>query len=88
MSAPHSIDMPNAQAVLKTVKTYGRDLAERVVATGLQAGIGAVVVTKPFDLSMWEAAGLAGIAASLSLVKGIAARWRDVTNSASLAKGV
>ncbi|MEW5658367.1 hypothetical protein ABGT92_23975 [Streptomyces cinereoruber] len=88
MDAPHSIDLPNAQTVLKTGKTYARDLAERVVSTGLQAGLGAVVVTRPFDLGMWEAAGLAGIAASLSLVKGLVARWRDVTNSASLAKGV
>ncbi|MGW6418854.1 hypothetical protein [Streptomyces sp. NPDC055055] len=88
MSAPHSLDLPSAETVLKTGKTYLRDLAERVVSTGLQAGLGAVVVTKPFDLSMWEAAGLAGAAASLSLVKGLVARWRSVTNSASLAKDV
>ncbi|MFB8083678.1 MULTISPECIES: hypothetical protein [unclassified Streptomyces] len=88
MSAPHSIDLPNAETVLKTGKTYVRDLAERVVSTGLQAGLGAVVVTRPFDLSMWEAAGMAGVAASLALVKGLVARWRAVTNSASLAKGV
>ncbi|MEW2351427.1 hypothetical protein AB0904_27640 [Streptomyces sp. NPDC006684] len=82
------IHLPDAQTVVKTGTAYARDLAERVVSTGLQAGLGAVVVTRPFDLSMWEAAGLAGIAASLSLVKGLAARLRDVKNSASLSKGV
>ncbi|MGX9921798.1 hypothetical protein ACWIG4_18310 [Streptomyces sp. NPDC002248] len=82
------VHFPDAQTVLKTTGAYARDLAERVVSTGLQAGLGAVVVTRPFDLSMWEAAGLAGIAASLSLVKGLAARLRDVKNSASLSKGV
>ncbi|MDT0409962.1 MULTISPECIES: hypothetical protein [Streptomyces] len=82
------IHLPDAQTVVKTGAAYARDLAERVVSTGLQAGLGAVVVTRPFDLSMWEAAGIAGIAASLSLVKGLAARLRDVKNSASLSKGV
>ncbi len=81
-------ELPNAQTVVKTGATYARDLAERVVSTGLQSAIGAVVVAHPFDLGMWRTAGLAGVAASMSLVKGLFARWRDVTNSASLAKGV
>jgi hypothetical protein len=37
---------------------------------------------------MWYAAGGGGVAAVLSLVKGLAARWRSVSNSASLAKDV
>lgn len=37
---------------------------------------------------MWHAAAVGGLAAAGSLLKGLAARVRDVTNSASLAKGV
>lgn len=80
--------LPTAQTVIKTTATYGRDLAERVVATFLQAFVGGIVLTTPFDIGMWQAAGVAGVAAAVSLVKGLLARWRDVTNSASLAKGV
>lgn len=79
---------PATDTVIKTGATYARDLAERVVSTGLQSAIATIVVAHPFDLGMWRTAGLAGVAASLSLLKGLAARWRDVTNSASLAKGV
>ncbi|MEU1088986.1 hypothetical protein ABZ401_19485 [Streptomyces sp. NPDC005892] len=80
--------LPTAETVIKTAKTYGRDLAERVVSTGLQAFVGGIALTTPFDIGMWQAAGIAGVAAATSLVKGLLARWRDVTNSASLAKGV
>jgi hypothetical protein len=80
--------LPTAQTVVKTTATYGRDLAERVVSTGLQAFVGGLVLTSPFDIGMWQAAGVAGVAAATSLVKGLLARVRDVTNSASLAKGV
>jgi len=80
--------LPTAETVVKTAKTYTRDLAERVVSTGLQAFVGGLVLTTPFDIGMWQAAGVAGVAAATSLVKGLVARWRDVTNSASLAKGV
>lgn len=83
-----SIDFPSTDSVVKTAATYARDLAERVVSTGLQGFLAGVTVTTPFDLSMWKAAGLGGIAAGYALLKGLAARWRDVTNSASLAKGV
>ncbi|MGP3752215.1 holin [Streptomyces sp. IBSNAI001] len=80
--------LPPAQTVIKNASAYGRDLAERVVATFLQAVVGGLVLTQPFDIGMWQAAGVAGVAAATSLVKGLIARWRDVTNSASLAKGV
>lgn len=80
--------LPNADTVLKTAATYGRDLAERVLSTALQSGIAGVVVTQPLDGSMWYAAGAAGVGAALALIKGWVARWRDITNSASLAKGV
>jgi len=80
--------LPSTQTVIKTATTYGRDLAERVLATFLQTFVGGLVLTQPFNIGMWQAAGVAGVAAAGSLVKGLVARWRDVTNSASLAKGV
>lgn len=80
--------LPDTQTVIKSASTYARDLAERVVATFLQAFVGGLVLTSPFDISMWQAAAVGGVGAALALVKGIVARWRDVTNSASLAKGV
>ena len=82
------IHLPDAQTVLKTGKTYARDLLERVITTFLQAFIGGIVVTQPLNGSMWYAAGAGGVGAVLALLKGLVARWRDVTNSASLAKGV
>lgn len=81
-------DLPTSDTVIKTASTYARDLAERVVATFLQAFVGGLVLTTPFDVSMWQAAAVAGVGAGLALVKGLVARWRDVTNSASLARGV
>lgn len=86
MSDP--IAFPSGETVVKTAATYGRDLVERVIGTFLQAFIGALVVTQPLNLGMWRTAALAGVAAAVSLVKGLVARWRDVSNSASLAKGV
>lgn len=79
---------PSTETVVKSAATYGRDLLERVLSTGIQAFIGGIVVTQPLDGSMWHAAGAGGVGAVLSLLKGLVARWRDVTNSASLAKGV
>lgn len=78
----------DGQTVVKTASAYGRDLLERVLATFLQAFIGGVVVTTPLDGSMWYAALAGGVGSVLALGKGLIARWRDVTNSASLAKGV
>lgn len=79
---------PAAGTVVKTAATYGRDLVERVLSTFLQAFIAGVVVTQPLDGSMWHAALMGGIGAALALLKGLVARVRSVTNSASLAKGV
>lgn len=80
--------LPAPDTVLKTARTYARDLAERVIATFLQAFVGGLVLTQPLDLHMWQAAAVGGVAAAAALVKGLVARWRDVTNSASLARGV
>jgi hypothetical protein len=83
-----SLSVSNLGALAKTARTFALDLAERTVSTALQAGLGAVVVSQPFNLSMWESAGLAGVAAGLAVVKGVVARLRGDGNSASLIKGV
>ena len=83
-----NIPLPDVDTVVKTGKTYARDLLERVLTTFLQAFIGGIAVTQPLDGSMWYAALAGGVGAALSLLKGLFARLRDVTNSASLAKGV
>lgn len=70
---------------------YFKDLAERVVMTFVQAFIGAAVITDTADLTdhtMWTSAGMAGIAAVVSLVKGLVARHRGLEDSASLSKDV
>lgn len=82
------LNFPSTDTVVKTAATYGRDLLERVLSTFLQAGIAGIVVTQPLNGSMWYAAGAGGVGAVLALVKGLVARWKDVTNSASLARGV
>lgn len=81
-------NLPTVGVITKTAGTYARDLAERVLVTFLQAFIGGIVITQPLDRSMWWAAASGGAAAVLALGKGLIARWRSVTNSASLAKGV
>lgn len=80
--------MTESTALIKTASTYARDLLERVLVTFLQAFVGGIVITEPLDGSMWYAAAAGGVGAVLALLKGLVARWRDVTNSASLAKGV
>lgn len=80
--------LPSTETVIKGARAYARDLAERIVATFLQAFVGGLVLTQPFDLGMWEAAAVGGVAAAGALLKGLIARWRDVTHSASLARGV
>ncbi|MFD4259948.1 hypothetical protein ACFWR9_20600 [Streptomyces sp. NPDC058534] len=78
----------DGETVVKTAGTYGRDLLERVLSTFLQSFIGGIAITTPLDGSMWYAAAAGGVGAVLSLAKGLLARVRAVTNSASLAKGV
>lgn len=82
------IALPSTDTVIKTAGTFARDLLERVLSTFLQALIGGIVVTTPLDASMWYAALAGGVAAVLSLLKGLIARWSDLKHSASLAKGV
>ena len=88
MSNPN---LPNADTVVKTASTYARDLAERVVWTFLGGTAAVVAAAGPADIfhaTFWQAVGTGGFAAVVSLGKGLLARWRSVTNSASTAKGV
>lgn len=70
------------------MSSYVRDLGERVSATFLQGFAGAVVITEMNDRAMWEAAAVAGIAAVVSLVKGLLAKKVGNPDSASLDGGV
>ncbi len=84
-------NLPDVNAVVKTAKTYGRDLAERVIWSFLGGTAAVVAASGPADMfhaSFWQAAGTGGLAAVVSLVKGLGARWISVRNSASTASGV
>lgn len=88
MSTPQ---LPNVQTVVKTAATYGKDLAERVVWTFLGGTTAVVVASGPADMfhaTFWQALGTGGVAAVVSLVKGLAARGLGARNSASTASGV
>lgn len=85
------ISLPNIGDLGKTAAIYAKDLGERVVWTFLVASSGVALAAGPasmFSASFWETVGAAGIAASGSLVKGIAARAVGDKNSASTASGV
>lgn len=69
-------------------RLYFRDLAERVASTFLQGFAGAVVITELNDLEMYKAAAVAGIAAVVSLAKGLVAKKVGNNDSASLDGGV
>ncbi len=78
--------LPSATAT----RVYLRDLLERVVWTFLQSFGGALIVGGVFDvngirnLSAWQAAALAGVAAILSLVKGLVAKFVGNPETAAL----
>jgi hypothetical protein len=81
----------DVETVVKTGATYARDLAERVIWTGLTSAAGVAVASGPADmfrLSFWEGVGVAAIAAGGSLVKGLIARFVGTKNSASTVPGV
>lgn len=65
---------------------YLRDLTERVLMTfagGFLAGF-VVDATSIADLAMWQAAALSGVAAVVSLLKGLAARRTGSPDSAGI----
>lgn len=81
----------DAETVIKTAKTYGRDLAERTLATFVVAAGGVATAAGPADMfhaSFWQTMGAAGITAAGTLLKGMLARAFGTKNSASLARGV
>lgn len=81
----------DAETAIKTATAYGKDLAERTIATFVVAASGVGIAAGPADMfhaSFWQTMGAAGIAASGSLLKGMLARAFGTKNSASLAKGV
>ena len=86
-----NLNLPDAESVVKTAKTYVRDLAERTLATAVVAAGGIAVAAGPADMfraSFWETMAAAGIAAGGTLLKGMVARAFGTKNSASLARGV
>lgn len=85
------MDSEDTTALFKTAKTYARDLAERVIWTFLAAVAGVAIAAGPVDMlhaSFWQAAGAAGVAAVVTFVKGLGARYIGNRNSASTARGV
>jgi hypothetical protein len=83
--------LPDVNTAIRTVRTYAKDLAERVIWTFLGGTAAVVVAAGPADMlhaSFWKAAGVGGLAAVVSLVKGLAARVVGAKNSASTAPGV
>jgi hypothetical protein len=81
----------DAETVVKTAAAYGKDLAERTIATFVVAASGVGIAAGPADMfhaSFWQTVGAAGIAAAGSLLKGMLARAFGAKNSASLVKGV
>jgi hypothetical protein len=83
--------LPDVNTVVKTAATYGKDLAERVVWTFLAASAAVAIAAGPADVlhaGFWQTVGTAGVAAVVSLVKGLAARVVGVKNSASSVAGV
>ncbi|MFF7313334.1 hypothetical protein [Streptomyces sp. NPDC008137] len=85
------LNLPNAETVVKTAKTYARDLAERTMATFVVTAGGVAVAAGPADMfraSFWETMAAAGVAAAGTVLKGMLARAFGTKNSASLARGV
>ncbi|WP_049566900.1 holin [Streptomyces sp. SBT349] len=75
----------------RTARTFGIDLAERTAATFVTTLGGVFVAAEPFNMftvSFWEGAGVAGLAAVGSFLKGVAARALGDPNSASAAPRV
>lgn len=83
--------LPDAETVVKTGRTYVVDLIERIIWTFLGAAGAVALAAGPADMltvSFWQGTGTAGLAAVVALLKGLFARLRGASNSASTAKGV
>lgn len=85
------INLPAADTIVRTARTYAVDLIERVIWTFLGAAGAVALAAGPADMlsvSFWEGVGTAGLAAVVTLVKGIVARVVGQKNSASTAPSV
>lgn len=85
------LNLPAAETVVKTARTYAVDLIERIIWTFLGAAGAVALAAGPADMlnvSLWEGVGTAGLAAVVTLVKGLVARLVGAKNSASTAPGV
>jgi hypothetical protein len=83
--------LPDAETVVRTAKTYAKDLTERTLATFVVGASGVAIAAGPGDMfsaSFWESVAAGGIIAAGSLLKGLAARVVGSKNSASTVKGV
>ena len=88
MSETH---LPSTQTVVKTARTYAVDLIERIIWTFLGAAGAVALAAGPADMlsvSFWEGVGTAGLAAVVTLAKGLFARLIGPKNSASTAPSV
>jgi hypothetical protein len=83
-----AINLPGTDALVKTAKTYALDLFERVISSAVGGFLAVFVPAQATSLSMWWAAGGAGVAAAWALLKGMVAKGFGDKNSASLAKSV
>jgi len=63
--------------------TYIKDLVERIIATFVVAFVPIYLAAPDSKATAWSA-GLAGIAAALSFIKGVAAKFLGNTDTASL----
>jgi hypothetical protein len=85
------LHLPAAETVVKTARTYAVDLIERIIWTFLGAAGAVALAAGPADMlsvSFWEGVGTAGLAAVVTLVKGLVARLVGQKNSASTAPSV
>lgn len=77
-----------AETVVKTAGTYAKDLIERVLDAGVAGFVVTLIPAQATSLSMWWTALGAGVAAGAAVLKGTAAKFRGVKNSASFTKSV
>lgn len=91
VTVPSLPPLPAVDTVVKTAEVYARDLAERVIFTFLAAEAAIATAAGPADMlhaGFWQAMGTGGLAAVVTLVKGIVARGIGAKNSASTFPGV
>jgi hypothetical protein len=86
-----STDFPTPAAVVKSARTYLRDLGERVLTSFVGGAVAAALAAGPLGLlhaSAWQSVAVGGLAAVVSLLKGLAAKGVGDKHSASSAPGV